>query len=310
MKPTGIVRGKLVTAAICTAFLIWSGQSGPGCRQSDLDNLAKVSCRKRVAEDILKETKPGEAPAFDSTWKLQTVAGDLNGDAKTDMVMVLQYTADDTIVAVYAGDGGGRYTYLGRVGVFSAVERAELLQIQDLGRDILLLRERNAQDDDFVMDGTWLHGYAWNGKSFGLVLELPQRIQACWKRDENTPDDWETVRQTGTVAFSALPRETIRASWTQDYWTTDHSTRVPPAGPPNRQRIVQETYVWDARWERFILGNAQITGTKESVAVLFDLADSVYSLTEKYATQAASLQVCYPDGCVETLDRERVRLMP
>lgn len=322
MKTMRTGRWLTLAAVVCVVILGFASKSYgvQTLNQAVLDHPETLENQTKIVETVLRDTnRRGQYDAAD-VGKVSVHYGDVTGDGRQDAVVQVQFGPKDTLVAVYQKEeNGDGYSFLGEAGVFFDVQRLEFLPIPDMGKSAILLREYANQNIGAFEKNVFVRGYLWDGEAFELVISIPQNIVSTWNRlwNQNAqadPSDWERVVQEGELTLEEADAPSVNASYDQMYQTsTDTQTKNIPADETfstNKARKIEETYYWDTGWGRFILGEARDPATGETVAILADLSNSPYVLSDDFVQDEGQVRIRRKDGAIEVVNRDSLEMLP
>ena len=269
-----------------------------------------------IAEQVIQDTNHANRYQPEYAQNIDVYYGNVAGDEQEEAIIVLQLGPKDTIVAVYEPDGKGGYEYLGEVGIFFQVNKIEFMPIQQLDYDVLIVREEANQNIGAFENSSFIHGYAWRGDHFSMVLNLPERVVATWNKlwDEGNAagaSDWRKITETSDIQWEDRVEPVLTLRKDQSYLVSSDtvSKNIPNDSTFSEisQRSVVEVQTWSNDWQRFIMYEMIETATGETVAVIEDLALSPYALLSDYGDNAQLVRIVRKNDETDVVNRSTLR---
>ena len=114
-------------------------------RESDFVNLNSKDNKIKIAEKVLKDTGRESYITDTDIRSIKTTKGDIDGDGVEDIVVVLDFGPELSVIAVYGGNSDGTYTYLGEIGPLTGIKAFETKRLAKENRDVIAIKEESVQ---------------------------------------------------------------------------------------------------------------------------------------------------------------------
>lgn len=290
--------------------------SSTNITQAEMSNPNAPGNREEITRKVLEAT--GRVDQFGQTKDIDRVSVEYadvipGSNGEKEAVVIVNLSPKNTIVAVYEKIGN-QYRYAGEVGYFYDVQGVQEVQIGDLGRSMIVLRELVDQHVGAFERNTFVRGYLWKpeDENFDMVLNLSENIDAHWNRawdEENQTREhlsrWERIGQKSDLQYEKGQKPVVHVTRSQILSASDDraAKNIPEEETYQvvSSRTVNEEYYWSPKWNRFILSERQEKATGQEVAVLEDISASPYALL---GTEIEKYKIMYPNGTVDIVNKD------
>lgn len=288
--------------------------------QKQMDAPNTMENQEDIAKSVLDST--GRMDQYDLQ-DLENITvyfgGDVTKGEQEDIVVTLNFGPKNTVVAAYASDGNV-YEYVGDLGDFYGVQSVRFVPVAELGKDIVVVRERINESLGSFQQTDVLKGYSYNGEEFQDVLNTPQKIQSNWNNIWNQGDlqeeslwrrvteETENIWEDGKDGDNS----TLTVTRYQEYLESDDTEEgIVPEDDTYTQkdcRVVVEKFHWSDEWGRFILEEAVEKETGQPVAIIENLTASPYGLAG--FTDHKDYLIVRKDGTTKYVTANDLELQP
>lgn len=204
-----------------------------------------------------------------------------------DALISIQFDSKNTVIVLYGTEDGKAYHFVSFLGRFYTIKEILFLFEKENNSDIILLKEFVSMKLGCYEDTTFLKGYIWDNCIFKQVLEIVKDVEALWNSawvDNSQKEEWEKVVLTSETKWAKAEALVLFLYETQEYSiSTEKNEKILPdknTFQPVNNRFVQENFIWNKNWNRFILFESIYKKTGKKVAVIQNLSNSPYSLVE------------------------------
>ena len=292
---------------------MWTRAQG-NLTQQQIDAPNQKANQMEIARSVLESTGRSQQYDLQDIENVTVyVGGELTKNAD-DVVISASFGSKNTVIAAYTADGD-IYEYIGDIGNFYGVENIRFIPSNELGHDIVIVRERINQSLGSFEETDVLRGYIYEADGFRDVLNTPEKINASWNRiwNENLSQrdtQWNRVTEETESVWGTGEDTEVTLTRYQTYEQSDYIEEEVPEDDTfltKDSRIVVDRFYWSEKWGRFILGEAIEKSTKAQVAVVENLAKSPYILAG--FSDAADFGIIRKDGTfayVEADDLEKI----
>ncbi len=289
------MRRKKLVLAVCVAVLLGGytagiyGQEAGELTQDQTQAPNTEENRTDIARSVLESTGRSEQYDLADLEKVTVYfGGDVTGNEE-DIVVTVHFGPKNTVVAAYTADGNV-YQFigdLGDLGDFYGVQSIQFVPVEDLGKDIVIIREQVDGSLGGFEQTDVLRGYVYDGKEFRDVLNTPQKIEASWNQiwnqsDIQQPSLWQRITEETESKWNGGEEPSVTITRYQTYLESDDTAKetIPQDNTftEKESRVVVERFFWSPQWNRFILREATEKATGETVAVIENLTLSPYML--------------------------------
>lgn len=204
-----------------------------------------------------------------------------------DALISIQFDSKNTIVVLYETQDRKMYNFVSILGRFYIIKEISFIFEKQNNSDIILLKEFINMSLGCYEDTTFLKGYLWENGIFKQVLKITKDVEAFWNSawiDNNEKRQWERIILSSELKWIKTEALVLFLYQTQEYSisTDKNNKRLPDKHTFQsvNNRFVQENFVWNKYWNRFILFESVYKKTGKKVAVIQNLSNSPYSLVE------------------------------
>lgn len=204
-----------------------------------------------------------------------------------DALISIQFDSKNTVIVLYDTKDGKTYHFVSLLGRFYTIKEILFLFEKENNSDIILLKEFVSMKLGCYEDTIFLKAYIWKNCVFKQVLEIVKDVEAFWNSawiDDSQKEKWERVVLTSETKWVKAEALVLFLYETQEYSiSTERNKKILPdknTFQPVNNRFVQENFVWNKNWNRFILFESIYKKTGKKVAVIQNLSNSPYSLIE------------------------------
>lgn len=275
--------------------------------------------KQSIAGKVLADTGRTDQFSPEEAQRITIYRGNVSGDSANEIVLAIEFTPKNTIVAVYTPDGN-TYKYIGDVGEFFEVTNIEFIPIENLGRDVLTIREYADQNIGAYEKSRFIKGYLYKDGIFSWVLNIPEEVNANWneawdiKNTTEVPSLWNRITEQTDATFKDGGEPTIMLVHTQKHLISDDTkARNIPEDSTFKtvgERIVAQTYRWNIEWELFILSEKIDNATGEKVAVVEDFGTWPYALLKDYGENSNKVRIVRKNGVSQVVDKSTLSDVP
>ncbi|WP_317856347.1 hypothetical protein [Chakrabartyella piscis] len=259
---------------------------GIGITRDEIERLQDPIIEREVAETVLQDLNKAELYNLDNLQDLKLYFVDSNDGERA--VVVLDFGQENNLVAIYTEEGNV-YEYVTELDLFYQVNDIQFLPITTQNKNAIIVNEYINQGLGAYEFSELIRGYVLEDGVYRQVLNVEVDVESYWNRgwenpDEETPDQWEEVRQTTIPKWNidAKGNPILHLTKEQSFWEAkgNESKTVPlkEEFTQTESRTIQEEYFWSDDWMRFILGEAIDKTTQEVVAIIEIRDNSPYAL--------------------------------
>lgn len=291
------------------------GNTEGNLSQSQVDSPNAAENQREIARSVLESTgRTGQYDLEDVEDVTVYFGGAVTGNAE-DVLVSVSFGPKNTVVAAYTPDGNV-YEYVGDLGNFYGIQNIRFVLSPELGKDIVIVRERIDQSLGSFEETDVLRGYVYEKEGFRDVLNTPEKIQTSWNniwndteiRDESL---WRRVTESTESDWSGGENPQLLITRYQDYLESDNigEGEVPQDDTFSKKdsRVVVERFYWSEEWSRFILREAVEKATGEKVAIVEDLSASPYILAG--LSDPKDFGIVRKDGSFDYVSKDALELL-
>gem|GEM_PF-2741825 len=307
---------KLILAAIFIVMLfgtaVMTYANAKRITAKDLKNLDDPTTKIKVSQILVEDMKKNEIANPNEIKSITATHGSVINQRDDDVVIVGKYGPELALVGVYK-KANGVYNFMGELGVFFDVREVNSLNLKNLNKDAVFLKEYTDQNIGVFERTTFLRGYIWEDGGFKLVYSEPEQIIADWNKNLNSDKDgveslWNRVTQTSKTKLENGNYPIIKAERTQNYLkSSDTTAKNIPADSTFSEvakREVCERYYWSEPWERFILSEKIDKTTGEKIAVIEDWQNLTFSIVPNSEAYSNKVRIMRKDCSTDIVDRD------
>lgn len=254
---------------------------------AEIQNPNEQGNKQEIARKVLSST--GREGQFDleDTESVTVYYGNVVLGESQDAVISVKFGPKNTIVAAYTPDGAV-YEYVGEVGEFFDVKNIQFIPVQELGKNVVVVREYADQRIGAYEENSFIRGYQYKENEFKPVLNTPEDIRASWNKiwdleGIQEESNWHRVEQKSDTKWTEGENAALNLIRNQRFSISEDKAakNIPEAETftTQNERIVTENFYWSDEWGQFILGEKQDKATGQKVAIIEDFRTSPYILT-------------------------------
>ncbi|MEA5082682.1 MAG: hypothetical protein VB018_00850 [Lachnospiraceae bacterium] len=278
----------------------------------DLKNLNDSSTMAKVSEILVKDMEKSKDVNAKEIRSITATYGEIDGKDNDNVVIVGNYGSNCALVGVYQ-KANGVYVFLDDIGVFFDVEGVNTVNLKNLGRDAVFIKEYAQQIGGAFERTTFLRGYLWAEDGFKLIYSMAEQVNADWNKYSDNGEDgvesqWNRVIQTSKTKLENGNYPAIKAQRNQFYLkSSDTEAKNIPADSTFHEvakKEVSESYYWSDKWEKFIICEKVDKTTGEKVAVIEDWGNLPYSIVQDYEIYSSKVRIVRKDGTTDIVQGE------
>lgn len=278
----------------------------------DLKNLQDSATKTKVSEILIKDM--GESKVIDANQiqSITTTFGKIKGDDNDDVVVVGNYDSNFALVGVYKKFNGA-YTFLDDIGTFFYVEGANTVNLKNLGRDAVFIKEYVEQNEGAFERTTFLRGYLWEKDEFKLIYSMPEQVNIDWNKycesgEKGSQSQWNRVIQTSKTKLENGNYPAIKSERKQSYLkSSDTNVKNVPMDSTFYEVVKRdnaECYYWSDLWGQFIICEKVDKATGEKVAVIEDWHNLPYSIVQGLEVYGNKVRIMRKNGTTDIVQRD------
>ncbi len=249
-------------------------------------DLTNEENRSLIVKSVLDAYGAGMKVEENFNGDIRTYEHSLLGNNENYLLVFIQFDKKNTIGVIYREEGES-YLFFSVLGRFYEIKDIFFIEEPNSKNTMILLKEKVNMALGAYETNEFLKGFLWNGNFFYQVLNAVYTIEAYWNTAWTAYSDkkqWERAAQSSNFAWNNSQKLILYLYETQEYCISSVEDEVNlPAShtfQPVQSRFVIETYIWNEKWGCFILYESQYKISGETVAVVQDLNNSIYSLVE------------------------------
>lgn len=274
----------------------------------DLKNLEDSATKTKVSEILVKDMEQGKDVNTKDIQSITATFGEINGKNNDTVVIVGNYGTNLALVGVYK-KANGVYVFLDDIGVFFDVEEVNTVNLKNLGKDAVFIKEYAQQNAGTFERTTFLRGYLWEEDGFKLIYSMPEQVNADWnKNGESGESQWNRVIQTSKTKLENGNYPAIKAQRNQSYLkSSDTKAKNIPADSTFYEvakKDVSESYYWSDQWEQFIICEKIDKTTGEKVAVIEDWENLPYGIVQDFQIYSSKARIVRKDGTTDIVQKD------
>lgn len=274
----------------------------------DLKNLDDSLTKAKVSEILVKDMEKSKDINTKDIKSITATYGAINEKDNDNVVIVGNYGSDFTLVGVYK-KANGAYVLLDDLGVFFDVEEVNTVNLKNLGKDAVFIKEYTKQNEGAFERTTFLRGYLWEDEGFKLIFSMPEQVNAYWnKNSDNGESQWSRVIQTSKIKLENGNYPAIKIQRNQIYLkSSDTKAKNIPADSTFHEiakKDVCESYYWSDTWKQFIICEKIDKTTGEKVAMIEDWENLPYSIVQDFEIFSTKVRIVRKDGTTDIVERD------
>ncbi|MGE4215223.1 MAG: hypothetical protein AB7E42_10680 [Anaerotignaceae bacterium] len=278
----------------------------------DLKNLEDSATKTKVSEILVRDMGKSKTVDPNEVESITVTYGNIMGKDHDNAVIVGNFGSDLTFVGVYQ-KANGVYDFLDEMGVFFDVQEVNTVNLKNLSKDVVFLKEYTEQNVGAFERTTFLRGYLWENDGFKLIYSMPQQVKADWNKydysgKESGESQWNKVTQTSKTKLENGNYPVIKAERSQSYLkSSDTKTKNIPADSTFSEvakRDVSESYYWSYTWNQFIISEKKDKSTGEKVAIIEDLGNLPYSIVQEFENYSNKVRIVRKDGKTDIVAKD------
>lgn len=273
----------------------------------DLKNLNDSATMAKVSEILVKDMEKSKDVNAKDIKSITATLGNINGNNNDNVVIVGNYGSNFALVGVYQ-KANGVYIFLDDIGVFFDVEGVNTVNLKNLGKDAVFIKEYAQQNAGVFERTTFLRGYLWEEDGFKLIYSMPEQVNADWNKNSDSGENggesqWNRVIQTSKTKLENGNYPAIKAQRNQSYLkSSDTKTQNIPDDSTFYEvakKEVSESYYWSDQWKQFIICEKIDKTTGEKVAVIEDWENLPYSIVQDFEIYSTKVRIVRKDGTTD-----------
>lgn len=278
--------------------------------EKDLKNLQDSATKTKVSQILVDDMGKNGVIDPNEIQTLTATYGKIMGD--DDVVIVGNYGDNVALVGAYT-KANGIYNFLGDIGVFFDVQEVNSVNLKNLNKNVVFLKEYTQQNIGALERTTFLRGYLWDNGEFKLIYSMPQQVIADWNKycdssENGGESQWNRVIQSSKTKLENGNYPVIKSQRNQIYLkSSDTKSKNIPEDSTFSQvvkRDVSESYYWSYSWGQFIISEKIDKTTGEKVAVIEDWGNLTYSLVPDFEIYSNKVRIVRKDGTTDIVERD------
>ena len=281
----------------------------------DLKSLNDSSTMAKVSEILVKDMEKGKDVNTKDIQSITVTYGNVDGKNNDNIIIVGNYGSNFALVGVYQKANGG-YVFLDDIGAFFNVEDINTVNLKNLGKDAVFIKEYSQQNSGAFEQMTFLRGYLLADDGFKLIYSMPEQVNVDWNKyndsdEEDGESQWNRVIQSSKTKLENGNYPAIKAQRNQSYLkSSDTNSKNIPADSTFYEvakKDVSESYYWSDRWEKFIICEKIDITTGEKVAVIEDWRNLPYSIVQEFEIYSNKVRIVRNNGTTDIVQRDTLR---